>query len=150
MMRCSHCGLTMLNGFKFCHHCGKSISVATAAPELIVPAAPPVETPGPLPEPDAAEPLPEEAYTDSEFPQPRITVGGMYLFELLCRVPILNLFLLAIIASSGRESPMREIARAKLLAMLTVVAIAVFAAMLVVLLMYMDIIEPIYLGRWRP
>jgi hypothetical protein len=140
----------MLNGFKFCHHCGKSISVATAAPEVAVSA--PVKKPA-VPEPEAENPLTgeegSETDAETENPPPRITVGGMYIFELLCRVPILNLFLLAIIASSGRESPMREISRAKLLAMLTVIAVLIFAALIVVLLLYIEVIEPFYLGRWR-
>jgi hypothetical protein len=106
-----------------------------------------------MPEPDTAGPVCDEAAPDDdcgeEGPRPRITVGGMYIFELLCRIPILNLFLLAVIASSGRESPMREISRAKLLAMLTAAAFLIFAALIVVALLYMEIIEPFYLGRWR-
>jgi hypothetical protein len=191
----------MLNGFKFCHHCGRTVNSPSAAPELTaqippreaampelqtppqetampelqippqeaaVPElqTPPREAAKPEPElkPESAqetEPGPEASetdpfdsvimglYKDRRRPKPEITVGGMYVLELLCRIPILNIFLLAIIASSTRENPMREIARAKLLTLLTVAALILLAALIVVFLLYADIIEPFYLGRWN-
>jgi len=99
------------------------------------------------------EPEAEEASEIEDFyeepSRSEITVGGMYIFELLCRIPILNIFLLAIIASSVREGAMREIARAKLLTILTVTVLFLLAALTIVLLMYMEVREPVYLGRWK-
>ena len=162
MMRCEHCGLTLLNGFKFCHHCGRTITVTAAAPEL----AAQISEQNPESEPMLktefgavleseliTEPEAEEASEIEDFyeepSRSEITVGGMYIFELLCRIPVLNIFLLAIIASSVRDGPMREIARAKLLTILTVTLFVILAVLTIVLLLYTETIEPFYLGKWK-
>ena len=138
MTRCIHCGLTMLGGFDSCHHCEKPLAIAAEPTSEVVPFT---DKP--------TEPFYDDTeYTAAKTPNPQITVGGMYLFEVFCRIPILNVFLLSIVASSVHETPMREIARAKLLTMLTVVVFFLLLAVTIVMLMYMEVIPPIYLGRW--
>lgn len=146
-MSCPHCGHNMLDGFKFCHHCGKSISIVTAAPELAYapvkpkePLAPVVEEPPE--EEDAAEEAGENAYT-------WLSAGKVFILELLCHIPVVNFFLLAVMAASRHDGAAREYARGKLLAAMTVLILFLLAALTVVLLLAFDVIEPIYMGRWR-
>ena len=146
-MLCSNCGLVMLTGFKFCHHCGTPINVVTAAPELTVTAPPEraEEPPGPVIA-DAAAETAEDRPREADG---GVSAGRMYILDLLCYIPVLNFILLTVMAAAGRGSPMREIARGKLLALVTALLVFLFAVLILVLLMYMEIIEPIYLGRWR-
>jgi hypothetical protein len=115
----------MLGGFDSCHHCEAPLGITTETPDAVVPVT-----------------------DEPQKTHPQITVGGMYLFEVFCRIPLINVFLLAIVASSVHESPMREISRAKLLTMLTVVIFFLLLALTIVMLMHLDVIPPIYLGRW--
>jgi hypothetical protein len=161
----------MLNGFKFCHHCGEAVSVVTAAPEITAaePAPEPEENlflpSGPAEESGAAvmaEPETVQTQTAPEpdagpYPEPQtgteeeggyVPAGRILILELLCAIPVLNFFLLVFMASSGRRSFLREYARGKLLALMTLTLLLLFAALTVVALMYFEVIEPIYLFRW--
>ena len=147
-MLCSNCGLVMLTGFKFCHHCGTPISVVPAAPELTK-ASVSERAEEPL-APEASEDAVLDVSTFAGIPaESGVSAGRMFILDLLCYIPVLNLILLAVMSASGRGSPMREIARGKLLAMITALLVFLFAVLILVLLMYLEVIEPIYLGRWR-
>jgi hypothetical protein len=144
----------MLDGFKFCHRCGKSITIAAAAPEL---AYEPAEKNDYLPK-ETEEVLLDELLeelpgvppdADREEKERRLSAGKVFWVELLCYIPVLNFFLLIIMATSGREGTMREYARGKLLASMTFLILFLLAALTVVLLIAFEIIGPIYLGRWR-
>ena len=149
-MLCTRCGLVMLDGFKFCHHCGTPVSIVTAAPEPVVAAPEQTEGNAPLPEPIEVVNAEETPAAGPDLADADISVGSIFLLDLLCYIPLVNLILLAVMASSGRGTSLREIARGKLLAMMTVTLIVLSAALILILLMYTEIIEPIYLGWWRP
>jgi hypothetical protein len=142
----------MLDGFKFCHRCGRSIIVTAAAPDAAVTAAEPT-----APLPVAAEKSPEftaaEAAADAADEEVKeggeLSAGRVFLLELLCCIPIVNFFILAVMSSSRHENVLREYARGKLLASMTLLILFLLAALAVVLLLVFDVIEPIYLGRWR-
>jgi hypothetical protein len=140
----------MLDGFKFCNHCGKSIGIAAAAPETaLAPVKPDLPAPAEDEKPLWETEEDEEYGVEEEDVRPDFSAGKFFIFEVLCRIPVLNFFLLAVMASSRHESVMREYARGKLLATMTVMLIFLCAALTVVLLMVFEIIDPIYLGRWR-
>jgi hypothetical protein len=148
---CTRCGLVLLDGFKFCHHCGTGVNIAAAAPELArpVPEEEPLLPIEPIiPAEDAAEEA-EEPEAGPGLAEGDVSAGRMFILELLCYIPLLNVILLAAISAAGRRTPMREIARGKLLAMMTATLVFLFAALIIILLMYIDVIQPIYLGRWR-
>jgi hypothetical protein len=152
---CVNCGRGLLNGFKFCHHCGRQISIVTASPEMTpLPPPPPAEDVPVLPAEPGITPEQTEAPEEAEMPEEEPTAGDIsvariFLLELLCFIPIVNFILLAVLSASGRATYLREFARGKLLALMTFTLIILTVALAVVLLMYTGVIEPIYLGRWR-
>jgi hypothetical protein len=148
----------MLDGFKFCHHCGKSISVATASPELTFASLKKPDLPQDISRLISAddEILPEIEELPADVPvrfseYNDFSAGRVFIVELLCYIPIFNFILLAIMSTmsdGGRESSLREYARGKLLAAMTVFIFFLLAALTVIILMAFEVIEPIFLGRW--
>lgn len=235
-MLCSHCGHAMLDGFKFCHHCGKpggaSVppdripdvkpddaqaqgSLSGAPEESVVPEEPVTEaektadvpvqpeepipeqplwdephiytapheeadsratpppsppqpyntpTPPPEPVPDSAPapiPDPEPFKPVQQVEQPPImqfsedmrrgevpSTGKLFFLELICYIPVLN-FLVLVFLSASRKQYTANLARGKLLAMMTVLLVILIAVLTLIVLMYYNIVPPIYLGRWR-
>lgn len=149
-MICAHCGHNMLDGFKFCHRCGRPISSVTAAPELVT-AKTPVQA-----DPAVKTDLPEKTEENSgekiiaeEAVLSGLPAGRVYLLELLCYIPVFNLILMAVMAASSKPSPQREFARGKLLALTTFTFLLLLTVLIVILLIALDVIDPIYLGRWH-
>ncbi|MCL2003506.1 MAG: zinc ribbon domain-containing protein [Oscillospiraceae bacterium] len=150
-MICAHCGHHMLDGFKFCHHCGQPAAASVPEPEpAYIPALPEEPLPDGLEDMPGEEPAglaePPSVPSDADG---GISAGRVFCMELLCRIPILNFFLLVIMATGGRGGALREYARGKLLAAMTVWIVVLLAALTVIFLIALEIIEPIYLGRWR-
>lgn len=181
-MQCPYCGNRLLDGFRFCHHCGKA--VLSSAPAEEPTPEPAAVLPEPLPEPpdtvvpEEPEPQPENPILSSDQnapyesfipfepfeppivpaeetpaagsgePAPFITDRRLLLLELLCYVPVVNIIVLAVLAASGKSPLRAKMAQMKLLAMMVVLLILLMAAMTVIVLMYLEIIPPIHLGRW--
>jgi hypothetical protein len=106
--------------------------------------------------PQNTEEAPADAHADISGPPESAGSGGgafspgkVFILELLCYIPVLNFFLLAIMSVARYESAARVYARGKLLASMTVLIMFLLAALTLVTLLAYDIIEPIYLGRWR-
>jgi hypothetical protein len=140
----------MLDGFKFCHRCGKPIHIVVTAPELLRP-PPAKEQPAPLPEPQTLWPLTEDGSDEEEISETgTFSTVRIFLIELLCYIPIVNFIVLGIMSASAHDTPLRIYARGKLLAALTVFLILLLAALLIIALLFTGVIDHIHLGIWKP
>lgn len=168
-MQCPHCGNRLLDGFQFCHHCGKAAMSApvpdetpplfesepapfdTEAPEFIPPknAGPEDEAPENQ-DSDLVESLPvsPENYSQKAEPAAFFTERRLFLLELLCYVPILNIVVLAVLATSAKSPLRAKMAQMKLLAMMVVIVILMIVALTVIALIAADVLPPLYLGKW--
>ncbi len=166
-MQCPHCGNRLLDGFQFCHHCGKaamSAPVPEETPPLFEPEPSPFDTEAPvfIPPEDAGpeeteiqdsglvDSLPVSPENDSHKAEPAafFTERRLFLLELLCYVPILNIVVLAVLATSAKSPLRAKMAQMKLLAMMVVIVILMIVALTVIALIAADVLPPLYLGRW--